>query len=451
MAWDKTKPPTGGPLVSADMRANWDALDAMLVAALTALANGQVLYKAAGPVLAGVPASTNGFVLTLVGGLPLWQALPVDPGFANPMTAVGDLIRGGTAGAPTRLAPGANGTWLTLSAGVPAWGTLPVDPGFANPLTTLGDLIAAAAAGVPQRLGIGTTGFVLTVVGGVPAWAALPVDPGFANPMSAVGDLIRGGASGAPTRLAVGTNGHWLTLAAGVPAWQALPVDPGFANPMTTPGDLIVGGASGAPGRQGIGAAGDVLTTVGGVPVWQAPGAASLGPALLVLALDGARFPDGTAGNLFPQPVERISTGTPASGVPKLAEFVYQFDAATQEWLWWKGVVPPGYTSGAVTLVVKWSMLTATAGNIRVTGALGCAVDDATDVRALVTPAPTISADLAVPATLGQQRETRLTLTGLTNVAAGRKLVVAVSLHAGSASSAAGDRVLEGVALEFAR
>jgi hypothetical protein len=39
----------------------------------------------------------------------------------NPMTTGGDIIYGGTSGAPTRLAAGANGHVLTLSAGVPTW------------------------------------------------------------------------------------------------------------------------------------------------------------------------------------------------------------------------------------------------------------------------------------------------------------------------------------------
>lgn len=39
------------------------------------------------------------------------------------MTSVGDLVRGGTAGAPTRIAAGTNGYVLTMVAGVPAWAT----------------------------------------------------------------------------------------------------------------------------------------------------------------------------------------------------------------------------------------------------------------------------------------------------------------------------------------
>lgn len=43
--------------------------------------------------------------------------------------------------------------------------------GFANPMTTLGDMIRGGASGTPSRLAVGTEGQVQTVVGGVPAWA----------------------------------------------------------------------------------------------------------------------------------------------------------------------------------------------------------------------------------------------------------------------------------------
>lgn len=44
-------------------------------------------------------------------------------GMTNPMTAVGDMIVGGTAGAPTALPVGSNGEVLTLVSGSPSWET----------------------------------------------------------------------------------------------------------------------------------------------------------------------------------------------------------------------------------------------------------------------------------------------------------------------------------------
>jgi len=42
-------------------------------------------------------------------------------GLSNPMTTAGDLIVGGSSGAPTRLAKGADGTVLTMVSGSEAW------------------------------------------------------------------------------------------------------------------------------------------------------------------------------------------------------------------------------------------------------------------------------------------------------------------------------------------
>ena len=88
-------------------------------------------------------------------------------------------------------------------------------------MTTAGDMIDGGTAGAPQRLAIGTSGQVLTVQSGAPAWAAAT---GFTNPMTTAGDLIYGGTAGAATRLAVGTpagdTGQFLGVTSGAPAWQ---------------------------------------------------------------------------------------------------------------------------------------------------------------------------------------------------------------------------------------
>lgn len=46
-------------------------------------------------------------------------------------------------------------------------------PGFANPMTTLGDLIVGGTAGVAQRLGVGTNGQYLFTNGTAASWAGL--------------------------------------------------------------------------------------------------------------------------------------------------------------------------------------------------------------------------------------------------------------------------------------
>lgn len=51
----------------------------------------------------------------------------------NPMTAAGDIIIGGTSGAPTRLAKGTDGQVLTLASGNPVWVDRDID--WANPIS----------------------------------------------------------------------------------------------------------------------------------------------------------------------------------------------------------------------------------------------------------------------------------------------------------------------------
>jgi hypothetical protein len=47
-------------------------------------------------------------------------------GMTNPMTTAGDIIVGGTGGAPQRLGAGSNGQILAVSSGAPAWQSIPV-------------------------------------------------------------------------------------------------------------------------------------------------------------------------------------------------------------------------------------------------------------------------------------------------------------------------------------
>lgn len=58
-------------------------------------------------------------------------------GMTNPMTTSGDVIYGGASGAPTRLAAGTNGYVLTMVAGIPAW--VKGQSGMATATATLND------------------------------------------------------------------------------------------------------------------------------------------------------------------------------------------------------------------------------------------------------------------------------------------------------------------------
>lgn len=294
MAWDKTKPATGADLLSADVRANWDALDAALMA-----------------VLAAGPAQS---------------------------------------------------------------------------------LLIIAAGGVAGKINPGTAAHVLTMVGGVPTWQA-PAAGGMSNPMSGVGDMIVGAATGTPARLAPAADRDVLTLESGTPTWRNRPV------------------------------------------------------AIVPLPLDAARFPDGTTGNAFPQPVERVSTGAAPAGAPKVVSLVYQFDPTTAEFLIWKITVPPTFVSGSTKyLVTKWSMVSATTGNVQIVSAVAPIVDGTTDVRAVSFGTVSGFTDVTVPATLGTQKETRTQLFDA--LVPGQVISVSIGFWPGS-SNAAGDRVLEAAWMEF--
>lgn len=103
----------------------------------------------------GNPASDGEVLASTAAGVRSWVAP-----FTSPMTAAGDLIVGGTAGAPSRLAKGADNQVLTVdpTTHLLVWAT-PAG-GFADPTTTKGDLIAHGAT--TTRLPVGTDGQVLT-------------------------------------------------------------------------------------------------------------------------------------------------------------------------------------------------------------------------------------------------------------------------------------------------
>jgi Collagen triple helix repeat (20 copies) len=129
-----------------------------------------LLAPFAGSAQGVVPVSTGGTTAFLRAD-GAWAPPPA--GMTNPMTAVGDVIKGGTAGAPERLAVGGTGQVLTVAAGAPAWQT-PAAPGMANPMTARGDLIRGDVAAVPTRLAIGAADTVLRSNGVDPAWTATP-------------------------------------------------------------------------------------------------------------------------------------------------------------------------------------------------------------------------------------------------------------------------------------
>jgi hypothetical protein len=196
-----------------------------------------------------VPTLATGY-LYYNGSAFVWQT--PSPGFANPMSALGDTIYGGASGTATSLAGNitttkkflvqtgtgtvsAAPTWGTISSsdisGLTAWATKAYPTNASGTLTNDGSgnlsWSAVAASGPITSSGLTmntarllgrTTALAgtieeITVGNGLSFSSGTLSATGFANPMSALGDTIYGGASGTATSLAgnITTTKRFLT------------------------------------------------------------------------------------------------------------------------------------------------------------------------------------------------------------------------------------------------
>lgn len=247
---------------------------------------------------------------------------------SNPMTAAGDIIVGGTSGAPSRLAQGTQGQVLKVGASGLEWAnesgggavqsvsdTNSIDLSLDGNGDLTADLKIDTSTPGNVQLSISSDGLkgsfdetvkalsgdnpvvvdynssdeytVSLAVSNKPGNKVEIVDdqgqdsPGIYVPtpeldgvITTAGDLIVGGASGVPEALSAGAEGKVLKITSGVPAWGD---DIGFANPMTNFGDIIFGGqvfsGTATPLRLGPGTIGQILgleaiPTFGMKPKW---------------------------------------------------------------------------------------------------------------------------------------------------------------------------------------
>lgn len=219
------------------------------------------------------PASSTDGVMALFDGttgkLLKTGGLP----FTNPMTSVGDVIVGGVAGDPSRLAIGTSTQFLGSSGVTPVWKSIALAdlPSQAD-LTVLG---RNGSSGTP--LAVSTP--MLSVITAANAAAARTVlGAGTGN-----GDVV-GPASATDSVMALfdGTTGKLLKAGAAP-----------FTNPMTTMGDMIIGGASGAPFRLALGAPRTMPISDGSTPVMRALQLADL-PSQADLTVLGRNGSSGT-------------------------------------------------------------------------------------------------------------------------------------------------------------
>ncbi|NOS56732.1 MAG: hypothetical protein HOP37_10820 [Cyclobacteriaceae bacterium] len=126
--------------------------------------------------------------------------------------------------AVTKLATGTNGQVLTVNAGVPSWQT---SSGLTNPMTTAGDIIYGGVAGVPTRLATGTgflkggatptyssIGLATTDISGI-----LPVANGGTGAAGPWNGLLLGSGTTIGD-ISTGINGQILRVAGTTPTWS---------------------------------------------------------------------------------------------------------------------------------------------------------------------------------------------------------------------------------------
>jgi hypothetical protein len=173
----------------------------------TTYATGDILYASATNTLSKLSAGTNGYVLTLAGGVPTWAS-----------TASSTTITDDTSTNSTRYLNFTSATSGTLSTIYTSSTKLQYNPstgvltstGFSGSGASLTSLNASNISS--GTLGIANGGTGQTTASG--AFNAL-------SPITTTGDLIIGNGTNSATRLGIGTNGYVLTSNGTTATWAA--------------------------------------------------------------------------------------------------------------------------------------------------------------------------------------------------------------------------------------
>jgi hypothetical protein len=214
---------------------------------------GDMIYEVSAGTAAALPIGTPGQVLTVVGGVPVWQTPTITPGdisltdnhifVGNASNLAADVAMSGDA---TIVASGALTLATVATAGTTGSSTaIPVITINAKGLTTS---ITTAAVVAPAGTLSGTV-LNSTVV---------------SSSLTSVGTLTSGTLGTGFTAVAIAQGGTGQTTASA--AFDAL-------SPITATGDLIVGNGVDSATKLPIGTTGYVLTSNGTTAVWQATAA----------------------------------------------------------------------------------------------------------------------------------------------------------------------------------
>ena len=137
---------------------------------ITLTQSSNTLTLAGGNLALGTNSITMTGALGATGGRIL-KGWFTDIEVTNTITGTASLVTGFTRNSGTLTLAGGHGITLTTtgttSLTLPTSGTLAI-----NPMTTAGDLVIGGTSGAPTRLAAGTDGYTLTMIGGAPAWGA---------------------------------------------------------------------------------------------------------------------------------------------------------------------------------------------------------------------------------------------------------------------------------------
>lgn len=168
----------------------------------------------------------------------------------------------------------------------------------------------------------------------------------------------------------------------------------------------------------------------------------------LLLPVPGGFPPDGSgSGNMMARPAKIVSSGTQTANTPKVSYYELLFDQSTDQHWMWAFPLPADYVSDG-TLRFLWGAKVTT-GNVIWKAGLVAGEPSSADMDAAVFVAADLTAATAVPGTVGQFKESTITLT-VTGLDAGDVVVVLLGRDADNGSdTAAGDACCLGPIFEY--